>query len=80
MFPAVKERLATKSMLASKNIQPSVTTREAGYHWLNILAGELYVRLRDARDITEGLWPKTLVLGHRQGGKHIFLVLLRSRP
>lgn len=63
----VKERTATKSMLASKNIQPPVTTREAGYHWLTILAGELYVRLRDARDITEGLWPKTLVLGTRQG-------------
>lgn len=63
----VKERTATKSMLASKNINPPVTTREAGYHWLTILAGELYVRLRDARDITEGLWPKTLVLGTRQG-------------
>jgi DNA polymerase eta len=54
-------------MLASKNVQPSITTREGGYHWLTVLAGELYVRLRDAREITEGLWPKTLVLGTRQG-------------
>lgn len=54
-------------MLASKNVQPSITTREGGYHWLNILAGELYVRLRDARDITEGLWPKTITLTTRQG-------------
>jgi DNA polymerase eta len=54
-------------MLASKNVQPSITTREGGYHWLNILAGELYVRLRDARDITDGLWPKTITLTTRQG-------------
>jgi DNA polymerase eta len=64
----VKERTATKSMLASKNITPIITTREAGYHWLAVLAGELYVRLRDAREITDGLWPKSLVLGTRQGG------------
>lgn len=63
----VKERTATKSMLASKNITPIITTREAGYHWLSVLAGELFVRLRDAREITEGLWPKSLVLGTRQG-------------
>ncbi|KAJ9100920.1 hypothetical protein QFC20_005336 [Naganishia adeliensis] len=62
----VKERTATKSMLASKNITPIITTREAGYHWLAVLAGELYVRLRDAREITDGLWPKSLVLGTRQ--------------
>jgi DNA polymerase eta len=66
----VKERTATKSMLASKNITPIITTREAGYHWLSVLAGELYVRLRDAREITEGLWPKSLVLGTRQGGSN----------
>lgn len=62
----MKERTATKSMLASKNIDPVITTREAAYHWLSVLSGELYVRLRDAREITEGLWPKTLVLGTRE--------------
>ncbi|KAJ9118690.1 hypothetical protein QFC22_003910 [Naganishia vaughanmartiniae] len=62
----VKERTATKSMLASKNVSPFVKTREDGYHWLSVLAGELYVRLRDAREITDGLWPKSLVLGTRQ--------------
>ena len=54
-------------MLASKNINPVITTREAGYHWLAVLAGELYVRLRDAREVTDGLWPKSIVLGTRQG-------------
>jgi DNA polymerase eta len=65
-------------MLASKNIQPSVTTREGGYHWLTILAGELYVRLRDAREITEGLWPKTLVLGTRQGKRPLEMGVIES--
>lgn len=36
-------------------------------HWIGVLAGELNVRLRDAREIAPGLWPKTLVLGHRTG-------------
>lgn len=54
-------------MLASKNVSPLVRTREDGLHWLSVLAGELYVRLRDAREISEGLWPKSLVLGTRQG-------------
>lgn len=57
-------------MLASKNITPVITTREAGYHWLAVLAGELYVRLRDAREVTDGLWPKSIVLGTRQGEYH----------
>lgn len=63
----VTARVATKSMLASKNVRPSVTTPEQGVHWLNVLAGELNVRLRDAREISPGLWPKTLVLSHRTG-------------
>ncbi|ORX38540.1 hypothetical protein BD324DRAFT_621278 [Kockovaella imperatae] len=63
----VTARVATKSMLASKNVRPSVTTPEQGHHWLQVLAGELNVRLRDARDISPGLWPKTLVLSHRTG-------------
>jgi DNA polymerase eta len=63
----VKEKLSTKSMLASKNVRPNVRTPEQGYHWLSVLAGELNVRLRESREIAPGLWPKTLVLGHRQG-------------
>lgn len=65
----VKERVATKSMLASKNTRPSVTTPEQGLHWINVLAGELNVRLREAREVAPGLWPKTLVLSHRTGGE-----------
>ncbi|WVQ74905.1 hypothetical protein IAR50_004513 [Cryptococcus sp. DSM 104548] len=63
----VKERTSTKSMLASKNIRPSVTAPSQGYHWLSVLAGELNVRLRESREVAPGLWPKTLVLGTRQG-------------
>ncbi|WWD19039.1 hypothetical protein CI109_103497 [Kwoniella shandongensis] len=60
-------RVSTKSMLASKNVRPNVTTPEQGEHWLSVLAGELNVRLREAREVAPGLWPKTLVLSHRQG-------------
>ena len=63
----VIERTATKSMLASKNTRPPVSTPEQGMHWINVLGGELNVRLRDAREINPGLWPKTLVLGTRTG-------------
>nr|XP_018261447.1 DNA polymerase eta subunit [Kwoniella dejecticola CBS 10117]OBR83605.1 DNA polymerase eta subunit [Kwoniella dejecticola CBS 10117] len=64
---AMKGRVATKSMLASKNVRPNVRTPEQGQHWLSVLAGELNVRLREAREVAPGLWPKTLVLSHRQG-------------
>lgn len=67
MIRSVKGRTATKSMLASKNTRPAVSTPEQGMHWIGVLAGELNVRLRDAREITPGLWPKTLVIGHRTG-------------
>jgi len=67
----VKERTATKSMLASKNTRPAVNTPAQGLHWIGVLAGELNVRLRDAREINPGLWPKTLVLGHRTGTSKI---------
>ncbi|KAK8854812.1 hypothetical protein IAR55_003551 [Kwoniella newhampshirensis] len=63
----VVPRVSTKSMLASKNVRPNVTTPEQGQHWLSVLAGELNVRLREAREVAPGLWPKTLVLSHRQG-------------
>ena len=54
-------------MLASKNVRPNVTSPEQGHHWLSVLGGELHVRLRDAREISPGLWPKTLVLSYRTG-------------
>jgi hypothetical protein len=66
-YNLVKERTATKSMLASKNTRPAIMTPEQGMHWIGVLAGELNVRLRDSREINPGLWPKTLVLGYRTG-------------
>lgn len=54
-------------MLASKNTIPNVTTHAQGHHWLGVLAGELCVRLREARSVAPGLWPKTLVLSTRTG-------------
>lgn len=64
----VKEKLATKSMGASKNTIPNVTTAAQGHHWLSVLSGELCVRLKEARETNPGLWPKTLVLGTRTNG------------
>lgn len=52
-------------MLASKNTIPAVITNAGGYHWLSVLAGELTVRLRESREVTPGLWPKTIVLSTR---------------
>lgn len=52
-------------MLASKNTIPAVTSNASGYHWLSVLAGELAVRLRESREVTPGLWPKTIVLSTR---------------
>lgn len=52
-------------MLASKNTIPAVTSTAGGYHWLSVLAGELAVRLRESREVTPGLWPKTIVLSTR---------------
>lgn len=54
-----------KSMLASKNTIPAVTSTAGGYHWISVLAGELAVRLRESRQVTPGLWPKTIVLSTR---------------
>lgn len=54
-------------MLASKNLIPPVRAPKDGEHWIDLLAGELCVRLREAREIEPGLWPKTIVLTHRSG-------------
>ncbi|KAF8199658.1 hypothetical protein BJ912DRAFT_1020231 [Pholiota molesta] len=57
----------TKSMLASKNLPKPITKASEGYHWIRVLAAELALRLRDAREISPNLWPKTLVLHARKG-------------
>lgn len=60
-------RFVNKSMLASKNIIPGVFRAEEGLPWIDLLAGELNVRLTEARDFDPGLWPKTIVLSWRVG-------------
>ncbi|TFK49546.1 DNA/RNA polymerase [Heliocybe sulcata] len=64
----VKEKAAiTKSMLASKNLAQPVAKASEGSHWIRVLAAELALRLNEAREQTPGLWPKSIVLGLRQG-------------
>ncbi|QRV89435.1 DNA repair protein REV1 [Ceratobasidium sp. AG-Ba] len=67
-YSEVKERTALKSMAASKNVRPAITTFEQARHWLAVLAAELAVRLTDSRKINSTVWPKNLVLHARQGG------------
>ncbi|CAE6435250.1 unnamed protein product [Rhizoctonia solani] len=66
-YSEVKERTALKSMMASKNVRPAITTIEQARHWLAVLSAELAVRLTDARKVNTTLWPRTLVLHIRQG-------------
>ncbi|KAF8754174.1 DNA polymerase [Rhizoctonia solani] len=61
-----KERTALKSMMASKNVRPAITTAEQARHWLAVLSAELTVRLTDARKVNATVWPRTLVLHIRQ--------------
>lgn len=64
----VKERPALfKSMLASKNLPKPITTFADGQHWIRVLAAELALRLKDAREEVPSLWPKTIVLHARKG-------------
>ncbi|KAF9470913.1 DNA/RNA polymerase [Pholiota conissans] len=65
----VKDKGSTlnKSMLASKNLPKPITKASEGYHWIRVLAAELALRLRDAREMSPNLWPKTLVLHARKG-------------
>ncbi|KAI0090250.1 hypothetical protein BDY19DRAFT_1055961 [Irpex rosettiformis] len=56
----------TKSMLASKHLPLPVTTTSQGYHWIRMLAAELALRLREARESIPTLWPKSIVLHVRQ--------------
>ncbi|KDQ19232.1 hypothetical protein BOTBODRAFT_153085 [Botryobasidium botryosum FD-172 SS1] len=66
-YSEVKERTALKSMLASKNLRPPLTTSASVVHWIRIMAGELMNRLTEERETKPNLWPKTLVLHLRQG-------------
>ncbi|KAL9940632.1 hypothetical protein V8E36_000120 [Tilletia maclaganii] len=61
-YSEVKERVANKTMLASKNVRPIITTWAQGQHWLSILATELAIRLAEGRESEPNLWPRTLVL------------------
>jgi DNA polymerase eta len=54
-------------MLASKNLIPPCTTPDGALHWIDLLSGELNLRLLEARELSPGLWPKTLVLSWRTG-------------
>ncbi|KAI6122165.1 hypothetical protein EDD16DRAFT_1782340, partial [Pisolithus croceorrhizus] len=64
----VKERSALfKSMLASKNLPKPITALNDGQHWIRVLAAELALRLKDAREEVPTLWPKTIVLHARKG-------------
>ncbi|KAG8730827.1 DNA-directed DNA polymerase eta rad30 [Ceratobasidium sp. 428] len=66
-YSEVKERTSLKSMAASKNVRPAITTFDQARHWLAVLAAELAVRLTDARKINGTVWPRTIVLHARQG-------------
>lgn len=57
----------TKSMGASKNLPKPIMKPSEGASWLRVLAAELSLRLKDARDLSPNLWPKTIRLGIRQG-------------
>ncbi|TFY58395.1 hypothetical protein EVJ58_g6445 [Rhodofomes roseus] len=63
----VKEKSAVnKSMMASKNLPNPIMKASQGPHWIRVLAAELALRLREAREEMPALWPKTLVLHARQ--------------
>ena len=64
----VKEKSALfKSMLASKNLPKPITNAADGQHWIRVLAAELALRLKDAREEVPTLWPKAIVLHARKG-------------
>lgn len=68
--PVVKAKSAVnKSMLASKNLPQPITKASEGHHWIRVLAAELALRLKDARELNPNLWPKTLVLHARKGAR-----------
>lgn len=62
-----KGSVLNKSMLASKNLPRPITKSSEGNHWIRVLAAELALRLSDARQLSQHLWPKTIVLHARRG-------------
>ncbi|KIL64266.1 hypothetical protein M378DRAFT_11635 [Amanita muscaria Koide BX008] len=63
----VKEKsVVNKSMMASKNLPQAINQVSEGYHWIRVLAAELALRLKNARQTDPNLWPKTLVLHARK--------------
>ena len=70
----------TKTMLASKNLIPPCTIPTDGLRWINLLAGELNVHFLEARELSPGQWPKTLVLRWRTGYGYGNNLLLRQAP
>ncbi|KAH9029856.1 DNA/RNA polymerase [Lactarius pseudohatsudake] len=62
----VKEKPAmTKSMMASKNLPRPISKFSEGPHWLRVLAGELALRINEAREADQSIWPKSIVLHAR---------------
>ena len=69
---SVKEKSAVnKSMMASKNLPNPITKASQGHHWIRVLAAELALRLREAREEMPALWPKTLVLHARRSASSL---------
>ncbi|KAH8991346.1 DNA/RNA polymerase [Lactarius hatsudake] len=63
---ALKEKPAmTKSMMASKNLPHPINKFSEGPHWLRVLAAELALRINEAREADQSIWPKTIVLHAR---------------
>ncbi|SNX81407.1 related to DNA polymerase eta [Melanopsichium pennsylvanicum] len=67
-YSEVRERVNNRTMLASKSVRPAITKPEEATHWLTILATELAIRLKEAREDRINLWPKTLVLRYIRAG------------
>ncbi|KAJ1032008.1 hypothetical protein NDA13_002384 [Ustilago tritici] len=67
-YSEVRESVNNQTMLASKSVRPAITKPEEAMHWLTILATELAIRLREAREDRINLWPKTLVLRYIRAG------------
>ncbi len=67
-YTEVRERVANKTMLASKNVRPTIKKTADAMHWFSILSTELAIRLNEARDEVPTLWPKTMVLRYLRAG------------
>ncbi|KAK4047138.1 N-acetyltransferase eso1 [Microbotryomycetes sp. JL201] len=55
-------RFERRGIAQGQALTPSDTNQ---LHWVSILATELHLRLREARETSPGLWPKTLVFSRR---------------